>query len=64
MIFASICGSLLLIALLVFFCNIVMSLGLKGVLAIFTKSELDYKELVPTEKKKISLCKKKWLFST
>ena len=51
MILAGICGSLLLLAFLAFFYNIVMSVGLKGVIGIFTPSKLDEKVLVPTEKK-------------
>lgn len=47
MILAAICGSLLLFAFLAFFYNIVMSLGLKGVLGIFTPSKLDKKLIVP-----------------
>ena len=46
MIFAMICGFLLLIGFLAFFFNIVMSLGLKGVLQIFTPSKLDTKEVL------------------
>lgn len=49
MILAGICGALLLLSFLAFFYNIVMSLGLKGVLGIFTKSHLDKSVLVPTE---------------
>jgi cytochrome c oxidase subunit I len=47
MILAAICGSLLLIAFLAFFINIVMSVGLKGVIGIFTRSDLDKKDLLP-----------------
>ncbi|MDA3954372.1 MAG: cbb3-type cytochrome c oxidase subunit I [Bacteroidales bacterium] len=47
MILAAISGSLLLIAFLVFFYNIVMSIGLKGVIGIFTPSKLSTKELLP-----------------
>jgi len=47
MILAGICGSLLLLAFLAFFYNIVMSVGLKGVIGIFTPSKLDVKVLVP-----------------
>ena len=49
MILAGICGGLLLLAFLAFFYNIVMSLGLKGVIGIFTPSKLDVKDLVPSE---------------
>ena len=47
MILAALSGSLLLLAFLAFFYNIVMSLGLKGVLEIFTPSKLDTKDPVP-----------------
>jgi hypothetical protein len=48
MILAGLAGSLLLIGFLAFFFNIVMSLGLRGVLGIFLPAETDTKELVPT----------------
>lgn len=51
MILAGICGSLLLLAFLAFFYNIVMSVGLKGVIGIFTPSKLDEKVLLPLEDK-------------
>ena len=51
MILAGICGSLLLLAFLAFFFNIVMSVGLKGVIGIFTPSKLDAKVLVPEAEK-------------
>ena len=41
-------GWLRLIGFLCFFANIVMSVGLKGVLGIFGKSELDKDKLLPT----------------
>ncbi len=47
MILAALSGSLLLIAFLVFFYNIVMSVGLKGVIGIFMPSKLKTKELLP-----------------
>jgi cytochrome c oxidase subunit 1 len=47
MVLAAFSGSLLLIAFFVFFYNIVMSVGLKGVIGIFTKSKLETKELLP-----------------
>lgn len=46
MILAMFCGFLLLIGFLAFFINIVMSLGLKGVLQVFTPSKLDTKEVL------------------
>jgi len=46
MILAAISGALLLIAFLVFFYNIVMSLGLKGVLGIFQPAKIKTKDLV------------------
>lgn len=47
MILAALSGSLLLLAFLAFFYNIVMSLGLRGVVEIFTPAKVDTKELVP-----------------
>jgi len=49
MIFAGICGGLLLIAFLAFFINIVMSVGLQGVLGIFKPSKMDSKMLLPEQ---------------
>ena len=46
MILAALAGTLLLISFLAFFINIVMSVGLKGVIGIFTRSNLDTKELL------------------
>lgn len=51
MILAGICGGLLLLAFLAFFYNIVMSVGLKGVIGIFTPSKLDEKILLPEAEK-------------
>jgi len=47
MILAAISGTLILIAFLTFFYNIVMSVGLKGVLGIFTPARVKTKDLVP-----------------
>jgi cytochrome c oxidase subunit 1 len=47
MILALLCGLLLLAAFLAFFFNIVMTVGLKGVLGIFSPSKLDKDELLP-----------------
>jgi cytochrome c oxidase subunit 1 len=47
MILAGICGTLLLIGFLAFFINIVMSVGLQGVLGIFRPSDKDRKVLLP-----------------
>ena len=49
MIFAGICGGLLLIAFLSFFINIVMSVGLQGVIGIFRSSKMDPKILLPAK---------------
>jgi cytochrome c oxidase subunit 1 len=51
MILAGLCGGLLLVAFLAFFVNIVMSVGLKGAIGIFTPSKLPVAELVPTARK-------------
>lgn len=50
MVLAALSGALMLIAFLAFFYNIVMSLGLNGVIQIFTPSKLDVKHIVPEEK--------------
>jgi cytochrome c oxidase subunit 1 len=51
MILAALSGALLLLAFLAFFYNIVMSVGLKGVIGIFTKSKLNVKDILPVEAK-------------
>jgi len=51
MILAGVCGALLLLAFLAFFYNIVMSLGLKGVIGIFAPKKHDTKDLLPAEAK-------------
>lgn len=48
MILAGICGGLILVAFLAFFFNIVMSVGINGVLGIFMPSKLKTKDLLPT----------------
>ena len=50
MILAALAGSLLLFSFLAFFYNIVMTVGIKGVIGIFTPAETKTKDLVPTEK--------------
>ena len=50
MILAAVSGSLLLLAFLAFFYNIVMSVGLKGVIGIFMPSKLKTTDLLPSEK--------------
>jgi cytochrome c oxidase subunit 1 len=47
MILAGICGLLLLSAWIVFLLNVVLSIGVKGLIGIFTKSKLQTKDLVP-----------------
>jgi len=47
MILAALSGALILIAFLAFFYNIVMSVGINGVIGIFTRSGLDKKQLLP-----------------
>jgi cytochrome c oxidase subunit 1 len=49
MILAALSGSLILLAFLAFFFNIVMSVGLKGVIGIFMPSKLNTKNLLPLE---------------
>ncbi|MFA7421754.1 MAG: cbb3-type cytochrome c oxidase subunit I [Melioribacteraceae bacterium] len=50
MILAAIAGSLLLFAFLAFFYNIVMTVGINGVIGIFLPSKLKTKDLLPAEK--------------
>lgn len=50
MILAALSGTLLLLAFLAFFYNIVMSVGLKGVIGIFMPSKLKTADLLPAEK--------------
>jgi cytochrome c oxidase subunit I len=47
MILAACAGTLILIGFIVFFYNIVMSVGLKGVIGIFTPAKIKTKELLP-----------------
>lgn len=47
MILAGICGLLLLSAWIVFLVNVLLSVGVKGLIGVFTKSKLDTKALVP-----------------
>jgi cytochrome c oxidase subunit I len=49
MILAALCGTLILIAFLAFFFNIVMSLGLRGVIGIFMPARIKTKELFPVK---------------
>jgi cytochrome c oxidase subunit 1 len=49
MILAAASGALLLISFLIFFYNIVMTVGIKGVLGIFSKPELQTNEALPPE---------------
>ena len=47
MILAALCGGLLVLGFLCFFVNIVMSVGLKGLLGLFGRSTLDKDKLLP-----------------
>ncbi|MCK5295119.1 MAG: cbb3-type cytochrome c oxidase subunit I, partial [Arcobacteraceae bacterium] len=49
MILGAICGTLILLSWLVYLVNIVMSVGVKGLIGIFMPSKLDTKDLVPAE---------------
>ena len=49
MILAGLSGALLLIAFLAFFLNIVMSIGIRGVIGIFMPAKLKTEDLVPAE---------------
>lgn len=46
MILAGLCGGLLLLGFLAFFFNIVMSVGIRGVIGIFVSSEIETEELI------------------
>ncbi len=50
MILAAICGTLMLLAFVAFLYNIIMSVGVKGVIGIFTPAKLDTKDLLPAAK--------------
>ncbi|HNW53272.1 MAG TPA: cbb3-type cytochrome c oxidase subunit I [Bacteroidales bacterium] len=50
MILAALAGSLLLFAFIAFFYNIVMSVGINGVIGIFKPAETKTKDLLPAEK--------------
>jgi cytochrome c oxidase subunit 1 len=50
MILAAICGSLLLLAFLAFFYNIVMTVGIKGVIGIFSPAKNKTTDLIAVEK--------------
>ena len=49
MILAGICGFLLLSAWVVFLVNVLMSVGVKGLIGVFSKSKIDTKDLVPSQ---------------
>ena len=49
MVLAGLSGALLLVGFLAFFYNIVMSLGINGVIGIFMPSKLKTKDLMPTK---------------
>jgi cytochrome c oxidase subunit 1 len=51
MILAGLAGTLLLVAFLAFFINVVMSVGLNGVIGIFKPSKIKTKELLPGDMK-------------
>jgi cytochrome c oxidase subunit 1 len=46
---AAICGGMLMIALMAFLVNLVMTVGLKGAIGIFTPSKGDPADLLPPE---------------
>jgi len=50
MILAGICGALLLLAFFAFLYNVIMTLGVNGLIGIFMPSKLKTKELLPPEK--------------
>ncbi|HQG46002.1 MAG TPA: hypothetical protein PLG50_10105 [bacterium] len=50
MILAALCGALLLLAFLAIFLNIVMTVGVQGVIGIFLPTKTKTKVLLPAEK--------------
>jgi cytochrome c oxidase subunit 1 len=50
MVLAALAGSLILLGFISFFVNIVLSIGLKGIIGIFLPSKLDTKDLLPKKK--------------
>jgi cytochrome c oxidase subunit 1 len=50
MILAGICGAMLIVAWVCFLVNVIMSIGLNGLLRIFTKTTLDTTACVPVLK--------------
>ncbi len=51
MILAGICGAMLLIAFFLFLYNVIMTLGVKGLIGIFMPAKLKTKDLLPVEEK-------------
>ena len=49
MILGALCGVLMLVAWVAYLYNVVMSIGVKGLLGIYTPSKLDTKDLIPAE---------------
>jgi cytochrome c oxidase subunit 1 len=49
MIMGALCGVLILLAWLVYLINVVMSIGVKGLIGVYTPSKLDTKDLVPAQ---------------
>jgi cytochrome c oxidase subunit 1 len=54
MVLAGICGALLLAAWLAFLLNVVMSIGVQGLIGIFTPAKLKTKDLIPAEDGSVS----------
>ncbi len=51
MILGALCGMLILISWVIYLVNVVMSIGIKGLIGVYTPSKLDTKDLVPSEEK-------------
>ena len=49
MIMGALCGMLILVAWAAYLYNVVMSIGIKGLIGIYTPSKIDTKDLVPAE---------------
>jgi cytochrome c oxidase subunit 1 len=50
MVLAGICGAMMLLAFVIFMYNIIMSIGLKGLLGIYKKSQIDTNDCLTQQK--------------
>ena len=49
MVLGAICGMMILVAWVLYLLNVVMSIGVKGLIGIYTPSKLDTKDLIPAQ---------------